>query len=63
MDTIIFPKTPESDCNMACAGEKTQMCGGYCRISVYYVLRYGLNIISSLWGIEACMILYIVDGL
>ncbi|XP_063420121.1 uncharacterized protein LOC134705307 [Mytilus trossulus] len=39
MDTITFPKTPERECNMACTGDRTQMCGGFCRISIYYVLR------------------------
>jgi hypothetical protein len=29
------PKTSESDCNMACAGDATQMCGAGNRLSIY----------------------------
>ncbi|KAL2210725.1 hypothetical protein CC79DRAFT_527896 [Sarocladium strictum] len=29
------PKTAESDCNMACAGDATQMCGAGNRLSIY----------------------------
>lgn len=29
------PKTAESDCNMACAGDNTQMCGAGNRLSIY----------------------------
>ncbi|CAC5419622.1 unnamed protein product [Mytilus coruscus] len=37
MVTLTNPRAPERECNEACTGEKTQMCGGNCRISVYYV--------------------------
>ncbi|CAC5379818.1 unnamed protein product [Mytilus coruscus] len=32
-----YPRIPESDCNMACAGEKNRMCGSGYRNSIYLV--------------------------
>lgn len=37
MDTVKFPRVPESECNMPCSKEKSRMCGGGCRNSIYYV--------------------------
>ncbi|VDI56364.1 Hypothetical predicted protein [Mytilus galloprovincialis] len=32
-----YPRVPESNCNMACAGEKNRMCGSADRNSIYLV--------------------------
>ncbi|XP_063431291.1 uncharacterized protein LOC134713954 [Mytilus trossulus] len=37
MDTVKFPRVPDSECKMPCSKEKSRMCGGGCRNSIYYV--------------------------
>ncbi|XP_063420123.1 sialate:O-sulfotransferase 2-like [Mytilus trossulus] len=37
MKSLLNPRAPENECNLPCWGDYTQICGGGCRISVYYV--------------------------
>lgn len=39
IDRLFLGQTPETDCNMPCSGNSTQMCGGSCRANIYLIKK------------------------